>query len=65
MLPIPWPLMRLVAAATDLLGAGPITGEELAMLRRGNTADMAPFVEAFGFVPIGFAEGIQHRFRAV
>lgn len=60
LLPIPWPLMRLVAAATDLLGAGPITGEELAMLRRGNTADMAPFVEAFGFVPMGFAESALH-----
>jgi NADH dehydrogenase len=64
LLPIPWSLMRLVAAATDWLGLGPISGEELAMLRRGNTADMAPFVEVFGFVPMGFAEGIRHRFRA-
>jgi NADH dehydrogenase len=60
-LPIPWPLMRLVAALTDLLGVGPITGEELGMLRRGNTADIAPFVAAFGCVPLAFAEGIRVR----
>jgi hypothetical protein len=60
-LPIPWPLMRLVAAFTDLLGVGPITGEELGMLRRGNTADIAPFVAAFGCVPLAFAEGIRVR----
>jgi NADH dehydrogenase len=60
-LPIPWPLMRLVAALTDLLGVGPITREELGMLRRGNTADIAPFVAAFGFVPLPFEEGIRVR----
>jgi NADH dehydrogenase len=61
-LPIPWPLMRLVAAITDLAGGiGPITREELGMLRRGNTADIAPFVSAFGFVPLPFAQGIRMR----
>lgn len=60
-LPIPWLLMRLVAALTDILGVGPITGEELGMLRRGNTADIAPFVAAFGFVPLPFEQGIQLR----
>jgi hypothetical protein len=40
---------------------GPITREELGMLRRGNTADIAPFVAAFGFVPLPFAEGIRVR----
>ena len=55
---LPWPLMRLVARATDLLGRGPITSEELGMLRRGNHADIAPFVAAFGFTPMTFREGI-------
>jgi hypothetical protein len=31
------------------------------MLRRGNTADIAPFVSAFGFVPLPFAQGIRMR----
>jgi hypothetical protein len=54
--------MRLVAAITDLAGGiGPITREELGMLRRGNTADIAPFVSAFGFVPLSFAQGIRMR----
>ncbi len=61
-LPIPWPLMRLVAAITDRLnGRGPITREELGMLQRGNTADIAPFVRAFGFTPLPFEQGIRMR----
>ena len=51
---LPWPLMRLVARATDLLGRGPITSEELGMLRRGNHADIALFVATFGFMPRAF-----------
>lgn len=58
---IPWGVMGLVARATDLLGRGPITSEELGMLRRGNHADIAPFVAAFGFRPRGFAEGARER----
>jgi hypothetical protein len=48
-------------ALTDLLGVGPITGEELGMLRQGNIADIAPFVAAFGFVPLPFEESIRVR----
>jgi hypothetical protein len=51
----------LVAALTDLLGVGPISREELGMLRRGNTADIAPFVAAFGFVPLPLEQGIRVR----
>jgi NADH dehydrogenase len=58
---VPWGIMRVVAKATDLLGGyGPITGDELGMLRRGNFADNRPFVEHFGFEPIPFGIGIQH-----
>lgn len=61
-LPIPWPIMRLAAALTDALnGLGPITSEELGMLRRGNTTTLAPFVAAFGFTPLPFAQGIRLR----
>src|SRR5207248_1324163 len=42
---VPWGLMQLVAALTDALGGhGPITSEELGMLRRGNFTDMQPFI---------------------
>ncbi len=52
---IPWRAMGLVVSATDLLGGhGPITREELGMLRRGNHGDNAPFVAHFGFTPRPF-----------
>ncbi len=58
LLHVPWNLMRLVAATTDLLGGhGPITGEELGMLRRGNAGDNGPFVAQFGFTPRPFVQG--------
>ncbi|GIW70634.1 MAG: oxidoreductase [Planctomycetota bacterium] len=59
---VPWPVLRLLAAATDALGGrGPITAEELQMLRRGNWCDNRPFVAGFGFAPVGFAEGLRYR----
>jgi uncharacterized protein YbjT (DUF2867 family) len=58
---IPWAVMEIVARVTDVLGRGPITGEELGMLRRGNHADLAPFVAAFGFRPRGLEEGLTER----
>jgi len=62
LLHVPWSLMRLVAATTDLLGGhGPITGEELGMLRRGNAGDNGPFIEQFGFTPRPFVQGVDGR----
>jgi uncharacterized protein YbjT (DUF2867 family)/uncharacterized membrane protein YphA (DoxX/SURF4 family) len=59
---VPWPAMRLAAAVTDALGGrGPITGEELGMLRRGNCDDNRPFVESFGFTPVSFEAGIARQ----
>lgn len=61
---VPWALMRLAAAWTDATGGrGPITGEELAMLRRGNCGDNAAFVRLFGFEPLPFSLGIARRPR--
>ncbi len=54
---VPWPIMALVARVTDVLGAGPISREELSMLRRGNTCDTAAFAARFAFVP----EGVSSR----
>ena len=47
---IPWPLMRVVATITDLLGGhGPMTSDELWMLRKGNVAGTNQFEARFGF----------------
>jgi uncharacterized protein YbjT (DUF2867 family) len=59
---IPWGVMHLVAAATDRMGGrGPVTREEVGMLRRGSTADVHAFVEQFGFEPVSFEVGIARR----
>ncbi|MBM3459400.1 MAG: NAD-dependent epimerase/dehydratase family protein [Armatimonadetes bacterium] len=57
--PIPWPVVGIVAWFTELLGGnGPITRDEATMLRQGNTTDNGPFVEAFGFEPVSFPAGL-------
>ena len=62
---VPLPLMRFAAGMTDALGGlGPITGEELAMLLRGNFCSAEQqrlFVERFGFQPLPFETGIARR----
>jgi NADH dehydrogenase len=53
---VPWWLMRGAAALTDLAGGrGPITRDELRMLRHGSTTDNHQFVERFGFEPAPFS----------
>jgi uncharacterized protein YbjT (DUF2867 family) len=50
--PVPVPLLRAAASLSDRLGgAGPVTGESLAMLMRGNTAPVAPLIERTGHRP--------------
>lgn len=59
---VPWAVMEFAARVTDLLGGrGPITSEELAMLRRGNWTDNAPFVKTFGFEPVSFEVGMARK----
>jgi uncharacterized protein YbjT (DUF2867 family) len=60
---IPWSLMSLVALATDRLsGYGPITTDELNMLKRENfTPRPAQFVDLFGFEPLPFSIGVTER----
>ena len=64
---IPWSLMSLVALATDRLsGHGPITTDELNMLKRENfTPRSAQFVDLFGFEPLPFSIGVTERSRSV
>ena len=59
---VPWGVMETVAAITDALGGhGPITRDELGMLHRGNTCDLAHLRKVFGFEPVSFAVGIQRK----
>ena len=58
---VPWWIMKAGANLTDLLGRGPINNEELGMLRRGNSCDITPFVERFGFEPIAFQTGVARK----
>src|SRR5262249_3383979 len=59
---VPWGVMAATAAVPHALGGhGPITGEELSMLRRGNFTTDRTFVERFGFAPMPFAVGIARR----
>ncbi|MBS1767150.1 MAG: NAD(P)H-binding protein [Acidobacteria bacterium] len=53
--------MDLAAKSTDLLGGGPITRDELRMLRSGSTCDNGPFIQAFGFEPLPFSRGLALR----
>jgi uncharacterized protein YbjT (DUF2867 family) len=64
---IPWSLMSLAALATDLLaGHGPITTDELSMLKRENfTSRPAQFVDLFGFEPLPFSIGVTERWWSV
>ena len=62
-----WSLMSLVARATDRLsGHGPITTDELNMLKRENfTSHAAQCVDLFGFDPVPFSIGVTARSGAV
>lgn len=61
---VPWSLMSIAAAVTDALGGrGPITGEELRLLRRGSSGDNARFIELFGFEPATLEAGLARRPR--
>lgn len=70
-LPVPMPLIRLVARAGDLLGAGPVTSTALAQMEYGNVADPVGFSAAIGFHPRAMAHAflsapshVQDRWHA-
>jgi hypothetical protein len=58
---IPWSVMAATAAVTDALGQGPISSEELSMLRRGNFTESQAFAKHFGFTPMSFEVGIARK----
>jgi uncharacterized protein YbjT (DUF2867 family) len=59
---VPWCAMRALARSVDLLGGrGPITSEELTLLRQGSTCDLHLFEHVFGFVPLPLEAGLARR----
>jgi hypothetical protein len=60
---VPWGTMQVVANLTDRLRFGPISSDELSMLRRGNWADIQPFVDRLGFTPLPFDTGLARKPR--
>lgn len=61
-LPVPMALVRMAARLGDLLHwmgmRGSMRSTALDQMRRDNLADLAPFAEAVGFTPRGFAEAL-------
>lgn len=55
---VPYRLTLLGARLGSVLGDSPLTSESVRMLRKGNVADVAPFVEQFGFEPMSFEQAL-------
>ncbi|MBU6268047.1 MAG: NAD(P)H-binding protein [Sphingomonadales bacterium] len=53
--PVPMPLMRLLARIGDMAGDGPVSTNSLAQLVAGNAGDGAAFAQAIGFAPRSLA----------
>ena len=55
---IPYGFTLTAARIGGFMGNTPMTTEAIQMLRKGNTADAAPFVNQFGFTPASFATSL-------
>lgn len=58
---VPSAVVDAMAGLTDAVGWGPISGEELGMLRRGNTADPGPFADYIGREPVALDVALARR----
>jgi len=56
---VPYSMALLAGRIGGFLGNTPLTQEAIQMLRKGNTGDVAPFVNQFGFEPAGFEESLK------
>ncbi len=60
-MPIPMPLMRLLARLGDLVGGGPLTTTSLRMIEQGNAAPPVHFTRVTGILPRRFDDVLaQH-----
>jgi len=56
---MPYRLALVGARLGGFLGNTPMTPEAIEMLRVGNTGDVKPFVQQFGFKPISFEDSLK------
>ena len=56
---IPYSLTLLASYVAGFVGNSPMTKESVQMLLRGNSADVRPFVNQFGFVPQSFEQALN------
>ncbi|NIJ21322.1 uncharacterized protein YbjT (DUF2867 family) [Sphingomonas naasensis] len=59
--PVPLPVMRLLARIGDVAGSGPIATNSLAQLVAGNAGNSAAFADAMGFAPRSVGEALAER----
>lgn len=55
---LPYQLTLIAGRLGGYLGNTPMTTESVQMLRKGNTADVTPFVKQFGFEPVSFEQAL-------
>ena len=58
-LSLPYRVALIGARLGGFLGNTPMTPEAVDMLRHGNTGDVTPFMNQFGFTPIAFKESLK------
>ena len=57
---MPYKFTLAAARIGGFIGNTPMTTEAVQMLRNGNTADVTPFINQFGFTPKSFEDSLSH-----
>ncbi len=58
-LSVPYPVALLGGRVSGFLGNTPMTQEAIQMLHKGNTGNVAPFINQFGFTPMSFEDNLK------
>jgi len=56
---VPYSIMLIFSKIGKLLPQNPVSTESLKMLMQGNTADVTPFINYFGFKPLNLSESLN------
>lgn len=54
----PYRMALLAGRLSGFLGKTPMTSETIRMLQKGNTGDVRPFIQLFGFIPLDFQDSL-------
>ncbi len=57
---LPYRVALFAGKVGGFFGNTPMTTESIQMLRKGNTANVAPFVKQFGFEPVSFEQALAN-----